>query len=165
MKPQMKQTALALALLVALGGCATQPLGPSVAVMPAPGKPFEVFQAEDNACRQYAQNSVGTNANDAAAESELKSAAVGTAIGAAAGALMGGQQGSGQGAGVGLLAGASMGTGAARHSAGAVQRRYDIAYEQCMYAKGNQLPGGAQYRPREAPQPAYNAPPPPPSGR
>jgi len=24
------------------------------------------------------------------------------------------------------------------------QRRYDNAYEQCMYAKGNQIPGTAQ---------------------
>jgi uncharacterized protein YcfJ len=164
MKPYMKQTALALALLGAVAGCATQPVGPSVAVMPAPGKPFEVFQAEDNACRQFAQNSVGKNANEAAAESELKSAAVGTAIGAAAGALIGGQQGSGQGAGVGLLAGTSMGANEAHYSAREVQRRYDIAYEQCMYAKGNQLPNGAQYQPRAVQQPVYSAPPPSPSG-
>ena len=43
---------LALALL---GGCATMPTGPTVAAMPGPGKPFEVFQADDYACRQWAQ--------------------------------------------------------------------------------------------------------------
>ena len=38
-----------------LGGCATAPLGPTIAVMPAPGMPFEQFQAIDASCRQFAQ--------------------------------------------------------------------------------------------------------------
>ena len=38
------------ALALALGGCATAPSGPRVAVMPAPGKPFEVFVEEDKLC-------------------------------------------------------------------------------------------------------------------
>jgi hypothetical protein len=43
------------------------------------------------------------------------------------------------GAGTGLftgVVGASTGYGASW----TIQRRYDIAYEQCMYAKGNQIP-------------------------
>jgi hypothetical protein len=39
-----------------------------------------------------------------------------------------------------------------------VQWRYDIAYQQCMYAKGNQIPAVVR-----APQSRYTAPPPPPS--
>ena len=31
------------------------------------------------------------------------------------------------------------------------QRRYDIAYQQCMYAKGNQLPGYGYRQPAAAP--------------
>jgi len=36
---------------VALSGCAVLPDSPSIAVMPAPGKPFEVFVTEDQFCR------------------------------------------------------------------------------------------------------------------
>jgi hypothetical protein len=164
----MKLSVAALTVFGALAGCATLPDGPSVAVMPAPGKPFEVFMAEDNECRAFAKNAIGgKSANEAATESELKSAAVGTAIGAAAGALMGGKDSAGTGAGVGMLSGAAMGSAASEYSGNQVQRRYDIAYEQCMYAKGNQLPTASAYRPRQysAPQPApsYSAPPPPPA--
>jgi hypothetical protein len=32
---------------------------PSVAVMPAPGKPFDVFVAEEPVCRQFAHQFIG----------------------------------------------------------------------------------------------------------
>ncbi|MHB1619506.1 MAG: hypothetical protein ACYCTY_05910 [Sulfuricella sp.] len=38
------KTALYVAFGVALAGCASTPVGPSVAVMPGPGKPFDQFQ-------------------------------------------------------------------------------------------------------------------------
>jgi hypothetical protein len=163
----MKYSILAAACLGVLAGCASIPNGPSVAVMPAPGKSFDLFAGEDRECRLFAQNSIGTSASDAATESEVKSIALGTALGAAAGALGGGHQGAGSGAGFGMLAGAAMGTGEAQYSGHETQRRYDIAYEQCMYAKGNQLPQGAVYRPRAAyvqpaPAPSSYPPPPPP---
>jgi hypothetical protein len=41
-----------------------------------------------------------------------------------------------------------------------VQRRYDVAYTQCMYAKGNQVP--MRGVPRSRPAYATPAPPPPP---
>ncbi|HEB3534083.1 TPA: hypothetical protein RZC51_005656, partial [Burkholderia cenocepacia] len=44
------------------------------------------------------------------------------------------------GAGAGLLAGSVVGAGAAQGSAYDVQRRYDYAYLQCMYAAGNRVP-------------------------
>jgi hypothetical protein len=172
----MKYSILALALMGVLAGCASIPNGPSVAVMPAPGKSFDEFNVDDNVCRQFAQKSIGTSANDAATDSELKSIAVGTAIGAAAGLLGGGNHSSaGSGAAIGMVGGAAMGSGAAQASGREAQRRYDIAYEQCMYAKGNQLPNASAYRPRviyaqppapptavPAPAPAYYPPPPPP---
>jgi hypothetical protein len=168
----MRYSIIAVALLGGLAGCATVPNGPSVAVMPAPGKSFEQFNTEDNVCRQFAQNSIGTSASDAATDSEIKSIAVGTAIGAAAGTLMGGHQGAGSGAATGMLGGAAIGSGQAQYSGRETQRRYDIAYEQCMYAKGNQLPQASAYRPRAlyaqppappapAPAPSYYPPPPP----
>ncbi len=173
----MKYFVLSLAFVGILTGCASMPNGPSVAVMPPPGKPFEIFAAEDNMCRQFAQNSIGTTAGQAATDSEAKSIAAGTAIGAVAGALGGGRQGVGSGAAMGMLGGAAMGSGAAQYSGREAQRRYDIAYEQCMYAKGNQLPQASAYGPQviytqppaPAPSPSYSnyppPPPPPPSGR
>ncbi len=52
-----------LAALV-LGGCATVPTGPSVMVLPAQGKPFEVFQADDAVCRQWAAQQIGATRAD-----------------------------------------------------------------------------------------------------
>ena len=172
----MKYSILTLALLGALAGCSSIPNGPSVAVMPAPGKSFDQFNTEDTVCRQFAQKSIGTSANDSATDAELKSIAAGTAIGVVAGVLGSGNSGgAGSGAAVGMLGGASMGSGAAQASGREAQRRYDIAYEQCMYAKGNQLPQGTYYQPRviytqppappapvPAPAPANYPPPPPP---
>jgi len=77
-----------------IGGCATMPTGPSVMVLPSPGKPFEVFMADDSLCRQWAQQQIGgaspsetanKNLADGAVIGTLVGAAVGTAIGAAAG--------------------------------------------------------------------------------
>ncbi len=154
--------------LVALSvvGCASAPTGPRVTVMPAPGKPFEVFAQEDVLCRHYAEQSVGPSGNDSAAQSFLGSAALGTVIGATAGALSGGHAGAGSGAAVGLVGGSMIGAGESGGSMRDSQRRYDIAYEQCMYAKGNQIPGYAtQAQPRYAPPPApAYAPPPAPTG-
>ncbi len=170
----MRYPIFAAAFLVILAGCAaTIPNGPSVAVMPAPGKSFDLFVAEERECRQFAQQSIGISANQAATESAAKSMAVGTAIGAVAGALGGGHEGAGTGAAIGLLGGAAVGSGEARYSGHEAQRRYDIAYEQCMYAKGNQIPHASSYQPRviysqpPAPAPSYYPPPPPPppSGR
>ena len=172
----MKYSIITIALLGALAGCASIPNGPSVAVMPAPGKSFEQFNVEESTCRQYAQNSIGKSPNDAATDSEIKSIAVGTALGAVAGLVGGGNHSSaGSGAAIGMVGGAAMGSGAAQASGREAQRRYDIAYEQCMYAKGNQLPNASAYRPRViyeqppvpqapvAPAPAYYPPPPPPT--
>ena len=85
---------LVLLGVLALSGCATVPTGPSVMVLPAQGKPFEAFQADDSVCRQWAAQQAGAGPSE-------------TAYGAG----------------------------------WEVQRQYDIAYQQCMYAKGNQLPG------------------------
>ena len=76
---------LLLGAAISLSACAQIPTGPSVAVMPAPGKPFEVFRQDDRACRAYASQSVGTDPNHASTTSLLESAALGTGLGAAAG--------------------------------------------------------------------------------
>ncbi|HTG82770.1 MAG TPA: hypothetical protein VL949_12550 [Geobacteraceae bacterium] len=81
-----------LMALLALSGCARLPTGPSVLVLPAPNKPFDVFQAEVATCRQWASQQLGASSGDYYESDEA-------------------------------------------------QRRYDNAYIQCMYAKGNQVSG------------------------
>ncbi len=53
------QRYLAVSALLALNGCVTMPTGPSVLVMPAQGKPFDVFQSEVGKCRQWADSRMG----------------------------------------------------------------------------------------------------------
>lgn len=155
-------------VLVALAGCATAPVGPRVAVMPAPGKPFELFAQEDQTCRYYAAQSANPAGNDVAAQNLAGNAVVGTAIGATIGALAGGNhRGAGVGAAAGLLAGSMAGSSQGAYAARDAQRLYDIAYQQCMYSKGNQVPGYTYQRIQPAPkmEPApYPPPPPPPQG-
>lgn len=159
-----------LALLL-LGACTTIPAGPSVMVMPGTGKSFDQFRGDDADCRQFAIGQVGgLTANQTAVESGMNSAATGAVVGALAGAAMGGHQGAAVGAGVGLLAGSAAGAGAGQASGYGSQRRYDNAYIQCMYAKGDRVPVSGRMTSESArpvsPPPRANtyAPPPPPPG-
>jgi hypothetical protein len=132
--------------LMAMGGCATVPTGPSVTVMPGPGKTFEQFQADDAVCRQWASQQIGRSPQETANQNTGVGAAVGTAAGAVLGAAIGsatGHAGAGAaiGAGSGLLVGTAAGANAGQEYGMEAQRRYDIVYQQCMYAKGNQIPG------------------------
>jgi hypothetical protein len=148
-------------ILAIASGCATMPTGPTVAAFPGPGKPFEVFQADDYTCRQWALQQIGGSSPSQTANQNLATGAVvGTLAGAGLGALIGsasGQAGAGAaiGAGAGLLTGTAVASGPASYSEYDLQRRYNIAYLQCMYAKGNQVPGARPAR-------AYAPPPPPP---
>jgi hypothetical protein len=65
------------------------------------------------------------------------------------------QSGYGQTAIIFPFVGANAGYGASW----TIQRRYDIAYQQCMYAKGNQIPGfPAAYAPPPLPSPLSTPP-------
>jgi len=145
-------------LIAALSACATFPTGPSVMSLPGTGKSFEQFRADDAVCRQFAFEQVGgVSGQQAAQNSAVTSAAVGTVLGAAAGAAIGsasGDMGAGAaiGAGSGLLLGSAAGTGYASSSYYENQRRYDNAYIQCMYAKGNRVPVYGRFT--ESPPPA-----------
>ena len=148
-----------LAALLILGACATMPNGPSVMALPGTGKSFDQFRADDADCRQFALSQIGgASANQAAVASGVTSAAIGAGIGALAGAAMGGHDSAG--AGMGLLAGSAIGASSGQASGYEAQRRYDIAYVQCMYAKGDRVPVSGQMTPGSAP--SYNPPPPPP---
>src|SRR5262245_33237898 len=84
-----------------LSACSGIPTGPRVLVLPAVGKPMDVFQADEVGCRSYAQQQIGVAPEQAVARSTT--------------------------------------TGAV--SAMSLQEQYDTAYIQCMYAKGNVVPG------------------------
>ena len=147
-----------------LAGCAPMPTGPSVAVMPAPNKPFEVFMQEEQLCRSWAAHSIGVAGNDAAADTMLRSTVTGAAIGAIAGAMVGGDRNIGAGAAMGTVVGATAGANQGNVTAWSAHRRSDVAYQQCMYSKGNLVPsyeyGGYRY---PAPPPSPPVPPPAPS--
>jgi hypothetical protein len=153
---------LSIICLVAVSGCVTVPEGPSVRVLPAPGKSFEQFMAEDSICRQWAER--GTGPQEVVNQNTATGAVVGTVVGAGLGAAIGaasGNPGAGAaiGAGSGLLVGTASGASSGQAYGSEAQRRYDNTYVQCMYAKGNQIPGTVRRvrRTRQVP------PPPPPS--
>lgn len=158
------KSVLAAAVATAIAGCAQMPVGPTIAVMPAPGMPFEVFQRDNYVCQQYAQQALGGNPNKVASDQVVGGAVAGAAVGAAAGALLGGNSiAAGAGAATGLLFGTAAGAGAAGETTYGLQRRYNIVYAQCMYAKGNQIPGYAAPSYVPPPPPGSAPPPPPPS--
>jgi hypothetical protein len=158
MRPKWVVLLLSLGVLSA---CARLPTGPSVLVLPGAGKPFDQFQVDDAVCRQFAQQQTGLVPGQVASEKTATGAVLGSVIGAGIGAAIGaaaGNVGAGAavGAGSGVLLGSASGAQADTASAGNAQWRYDVAYMQCMYAKGNQVPGAAS-----APQAPYVPPPPP----
>ena len=163
----MKKTAFLLApstlgLALLLAGCAEMPVGPTVAVMPSQNKPFEVFMQEDQLCRSWAAHSIGQEGHDAAADSMLRSTVTGAAIGAIAGAIAGGDRNVSQGAAMGTVLGAGAGSNQSHVTAMNAQRRYDVAYQQCMYSKGNLIPSYEYGSPRYAlPPPTPSVPPAP----
>ncbi|BBL57334.1 hypothetical protein [Methylomonas koyamae] len=154
------------------GGCAHMPNGPSVMALPGSGMSFEQFRQDDYLCQQYAAGQVGATPNQASADSQIGSAAVGTAVGAAAGAALGGGGGAAIGAGTGLMAGTIAGSGEARRAGYATQQNYDNAYVQCMYGKGHRVPVSGEFSyqspapsnaPTRVPPPPPGSPPPPPN--
>ncbi len=140
----------AVAGVIGLSACAPNlPQGPSVLALPAQGKDFAAFQQDDATCRYFGSQQTGfINPNQAATQSGVASAAVGTVAGAAAGALIGAAAGNagvgaGIGAGSGLLLGSAVGANNANATSASLQQRYDIAYTQCMYSKGNSVQASA----------------------
>jgi hypothetical protein len=143
--------AVVLSLLVS--GCAQTPMGPTVQVMPGPGKSFDAFNYDQAGCRQYAEGAVAGQAQNANNRA-VGAAALGTVLGAGLGAAIGGGRGAAIGAGSGAIAGTGLGTSSSATDQYGIQQQYDNAFAQCMYSKGNMVPG---YGPM-----MVNAPPPPP---
>jgi hypothetical protein len=159
----LKRPAAVLIPLLLVSACASEPMGPTVAVMPAPGKPFDVFQGDQALCKQYASNEVQGGAQQAN-NRQVGTAVIGTLLGAGLGAAVGGGRGAAIGAGAGAVGGTAVGAGPSAQAQYSLQQRYDLAYSQCMYSRGNQVPGfvPAGPPPGYAPPPGYPPPPPPP---
>ena len=144
----------AISTATLLAGCASQPLGPTVPVMPAQGKSMDAFQRDEDYCEQYADGRA-TGRLKQANDDELKRGVIGAALGAGLGALAGNTKGAVAGGIIGGLIGSSSEAGYDQHR---VQRTYDIAYAQCMEAKGNNVGMRHPRHFRDGP------PPPPPPG-
>jgi len=155
-----------------LAGCIRMPTGPNVMVLPGSGKTFDDFIVDDGVCRDWAARQTGVSANRAATETATNTAALGTVVGAATGAAIGAGSGSpatgaAVGAGAGLLGGTLVGASSAEEVRWSLQHRYDAAYMQCMYAKGNQIPlprgtvSATRFPAPPPPKPPSDIPPPP----
>jgi hypothetical protein len=93
--------------------------------MPGPGKSFEAFTFDQAGCKQYAESSVAGQAQNANNRA-VGAAAIGTVLGAGLGAA---------------IAGTGVGMGSSSNEQYGIQQQYDNAYAQCMYSKGNMVPG------------------------
>lgn len=147
-----RKVGVSVGVLAILAGCATTPMGPTVQVMPGPGKSFDAFQADQSSCKGFASDQVRGQA-DASNQRAVGAAVLTTVIGAGLGAAVGGSVGNaGAGAAIGAAtgagAGAGIGAGNSSYDQMNIQQQYDNAFSQCMYAKGDQVPGFA---------PRYNA--------
>jgi Putative peptidoglycan binding domain len=142
-----------VALGLLLSGCAQTPMVPTVQVMPGPGKSFDAFQFDLASCKQFAEQSVAGQAQNANNRA-VGAAALTTVLGAGLGAAIGGGRGAGIGAASGLVGGTAIGGASSSGQQFTIQQQYDNAFAQCMYAKGEMVPGYG---------PMMVQPPPPPS--
>jgi uncharacterized protein YcfJ len=153
----------AMAAVMALSACAPTVMAPTVPVMPGPGKPFDQFAADQQTCQSYANAQVAPLINQANSQA-IGGTLLSTALGAGLGAAVGGGRGAAIGAASGAVLGGALGAQGSSIAGMSIQQQYDIYYSQCMYARGNQVPG---FSPGQYAIPAYpgsGGPPPPPSG-
>jgi hypothetical protein len=154
----MRKAIAGLSVLT-IGACATVPMGPSVAIMPPPDKPYSQFQQDDYFCRGQAANAVAGEVQ-AANNAQVGGALFTTILGTALGAAIGGGHGAAIGAAAGAGAGTLYGVNAGQWQQLSIQQRYDVVYAQCMYAHGNVVPGYGRSRFPPPPGGGYSPPPP-----
>jgi hypothetical protein len=144
----------AIAAVLLLGACAQTPMGPTVQVLPGPGKSFSSFQNDQAICRQFADQAVRDQAEGANLRG-LGTAAITTALGAGLGAAIGGGQGAGVGAAAGALGGTGLGAVRSSNVQNSIQTQYNNAFVQCMFSLGNSVPsaGPTMVQPQAPGQP------------
>ena len=153
---------LAGSICVVSASCSTAPVGPQVMVLPGSDKTLAQFEADDSACRRWAAQRIGATPSEAADTPSAPNAATAPAAGPSPE----------------IVAGSTIGAGSGERARWSTQDRYDVAYMQCMYASGNQIPvprsfgeiGGRDTAtvvddvPSGIPPPPDGDPPPPPPG-
>lgn len=132
---------LAVAALVLVSACATTPPGPTVNVMPGLDtrgnpKPLALFQQDIAECRSFSAGQVD-GGSSRANWIQVATAGGATLLGAGLGAAIGGGRGAAIGAGAGALGGATVGGLKSGADQDNLQKRYNSAYVQCMFTKGN----------------------------
>lgn len=148
-----------VAAAIALGACAPTVMAPTVPVMPGPNKPFPQFTADQQTCQGYANSQTAPLAAQANSQA-LGGALLTTALGAGLGAAVGGGRGAAIGAASGALVGGGMAAQGSSLAGMSIQQQYDIYYAQCMYARGNQVPGFSPNMYAIPPYPDAGGPPP-----
>ncbi len=143
-----------IAALLAASACAPVVMGPMIPVMPGPNKPFDVFAADQGTCQQYANAQVAPLQQQAGNQA-VGSALLGTALGAGLGAAIGGGRGAAIGAASGAVLGTSVAASNAQMAGMSIQQQFDVYYSQCMYARGNQVPGFSPQQYALPPYPGY----------
>lgn len=130
----------ASAPIMILAGCVPAVMAPSVVATPGPGKSPADYAADHSACAALADQQLAP-AKNAANNQIFGTALLGAALGGGGTAAAGGSNGdvAANAAGNGLSAGAAT----AQTAQATLQRQYDFDYAQCMYAKGNIVPGFA----------------------
>jgi uncharacterized protein YcfJ len=149
-----------MATVIALAGCAPTVMAPTVPVMPGANKPFDQFAADQQTCQAYANSQtapLAAQANNQAVGTTLLT----TALGAGLGAAVGGGRGAAIGAASGAVVGGSMGAQGSSLAGMNIQQQYDVYYSQCMYSRGNQVPGFSPNMYAIPPYPGPGGPPPP----
>src|SRR5271165_6392519 len=138
---EMRRAALigAMTPMLLLAACAETPMGPTVQVLPGPGKSFSSFQNDQAICRQFAEQAVRDQAQGANLRG-LGTAALTTALGAGLGAAIGGGQGAAIGAAAGAVGGSGLGLVRTSNAQNSIQALYDNAFVQCMFSLGNAVP-------------------------
>ena len=136
----MRRILLMAVVLTLAAGSASAQMGPTVPVGPAPNKPFDEFQQDNYLCRSYADQQVA-GLEQRETNQVVGGAVVGTVLGAGLGAAIGGGRGAAIGAGTGAVVGTVGGSAQAQQTQAYAQRRYDTAFGQCMYARGDQVAG------------------------
>ncbi len=124
--------------LLCLAACAQQPIMPTAGVTPGPGKTDVAFAADASACKQTASQSIAGQVDAA-----NRQATTGAVTGAAINLLSGGLANVGSNLGDTASGAAATGLQNSQDAQGNIQTVYDTAYNQCMYARGNNVPGMA----------------------
>jgi hypothetical protein len=136
---------LLVGMLLVMAGCSAIPSGPTTAVYVGKGKSFEQYQADAEACRDYASTEIARLSGQGvppAVKTGLVTGALGAATGTAIGAISGRPGGGAAiGAATGVTAGAGIGAMQAGQAGDKRQKQFDTAYGVCMAAHQHYVPG------------------------